>query len=281
MSPKNKGKFGKAKPTVEAQDEFVSGVQKAAEYIRPYARRLAAVIVGVIAVSLVVIGYRRHVAGKEEAATTLLARAITIYEQPVLGEDELAIFAAVDPEKRPVSHPTVKDRAQAALAPLDELHAEYGGTEVAARARLFHASVLYDAERYDEATALYQAFAKSDAPADLRLVAREGAGVAIEAAALAKEDAEARKAGLGEALAVYQALQPEVDGPGRDDALYHQARVLQSLDRKAEAIALYKEILDTLPGTALRSEISNRLAILEDEAPPVPAPQPQPSDGGG
>ena len=40
MSPKNKGKFGKGKPSIETEDEFVSGVNQFLQKLKPYAKQL-------------------------------------------------------------------------------------------------------------------------------------------------------------------------------------------------------------------------------------------------
>ena len=53
---KNKGKFGKGKPKIEDQDEFVSGVQQVAERVRPYAKQL---IIGASVILIAVAGIGR------------------------------------------------------------------------------------------------------------------------------------------------------------------------------------------------------------------------------
>lgn len=259
---KNKGKFGKGEVVPEQEDEFVSGINQVLNRLKPHARRLVALGIGAFVVAIVFVTYRWYQDKQSAAASALYAEATAIYQEPVWADP--TILEALPEEMRPKRyHTSVKERALKALVPLDKLHSEYGSSDVAARARLFHASVLYDAGRYADAEAMYRAFAASDAPDSLRLIAREGIGYAIEARALEMEEGPERKAALEQALAAFKELQPTEGAAHRDYALYHQARVLRSLDRKDEAIALYKQILDSIPQTPLRRDISNRLAVLE------------------
>ena len=51
----------------------------------------------------------------------------------------------------------------------------------------------------------------------------------------AEKDATTRQKGLEEALAMFQAMQPDEKGPRRAYAMYHQGRVLNLLGKNAEA----------------------------------------------
>jgi len=270
VSPKNKGTFGKAKPTVEVEDEFVSGVNRGLQRLKPYAKQL--VIGGCVALVavFVAVGYNMIMQRKASHATELFDQALTVYAQPVMSDEEAALIKSMDLPNTPkdlVTHPSIAARADAALAILDKLEDEYGATSVAARARLLRASALYDAHRYDEAVKAYQAFAASDAPAVQRAIAREGIGYALEAKALAAKDAAARQQGLQQALAAFEKVAPGDDDVYRDYALFHQARLLQSLDRNEDAARVYRQVLETQPTTSLRNEIDARLAVLQVSEP--------------
>ena len=263
VSPKNKGKFGKAKPDIEVEDEFVSGVTSFAEKLAPYARKIVAAVVAFFLVVAAVMGYRWYQERREARATEIVAQAMEIYQQPVVSEEQAALFAQLDiPGLPEVTHPSAKARAEAALAEWEALVGDYGDTDAARHSQLFFAGVLYDAQRYDEAAELYRAFAQSDAPAEQRAIAREGVAYTLEAQALAAEDAQARQAGLEQALAAFEKVQERDDGFYRDYALYHQGRVLESLDRRDDAVAMYQKVLEQFPSTPLRQPIDNRLAAL-------------------
>jgi tetratricopeptide (TPR) repeat protein len=263
-----KDKLNKPKTAAPpVQDEFVSGVNRALGALKPYAGRLAVAAGAMLVVLIAVSVYRWWGARNDRTATALLARALEVYEQPVMSPEEAKILQSLDEADRPITHPTAKARAEAALVHLDKLKRQYGGRAVAEGARLFHAGVLFDAEKFDEAAATYRAVAASDAPEATRVRAREGLAYALEAKAIAQTDAATRQAGLEAALAAFAELQPREDGPDRDRALYHQARVLQSLGRNDEAVALYKQTLDAAPETPLRDTITERLAALDQPTP--------------
>jgi hypothetical protein len=269
VSPKNKGKFGKGKTTVEVEDEFVSGANRLLQRLKPYTKQLVIGGVVILIAVFAAVGYNMYKKRQAARATELFDQAVVLYQQPVMSAEEAELIKGLNLPNTPVdfvTHPSVQARAETTLVVLEELSSKYGSTGVAERARLFHAGVLYDAGKYDEAAALYREFAKSDAPADQRIVAREGVGYALEAKALAAVDATARQQGLEKALEAFKKVQSKDDGIYRDYALYHQGRVLQSLERKNEAVALYNQVLETLPTTPLRGEISKRLAVLEKPA---------------
>jgi hypothetical protein len=273
VSPKNKGKFGKGAPAVpEVQDEFVSGVNRTLMWLKPHAFRLALAAGGVVIVLLAWTTWSWWTERKETKATALLAEAVELSRRPVMpppppppepkeGEEP----PPAPPPPDPQSFPSTKARADAALVPLQKLRDDFGDIGVAKRARLLHAGLLLDAERYDDAIALYRATAE-DGPGDLRVLAREGIGYAIEARALASADAAARDAGLKEALAAFAAVQDDPKGPHRGYALYHQGRIKAKLGDKDAAIALFKEVLGADVDSALRKDVKNRLAMLG--APP-------------
>jgi len=269
VSPKNKGKFGKGKPAIEAEDEFVSGVNQLLHKLKPYGKQLLIGGVVVLVSVFAAVGYNMYNRHKEARATELFDKAVVIYQQPVMSAEEAELIKSLNLPNQPVdmvTHESLKARAEAVLKVLDELQSGYGSSGVAKRAALFHAGVLYDAGRYDDAAEMYRKFANSDAPASQRAIAREGIGYALEAKALAATDAAARQKGLEDALEAFRKVQSKEDGVYRDHALYHQARLLQSLGRKDEAVALYNQVLDTQPTSPLRADITKRLAVLETPA---------------
>ena len=72
------------------------------------------------------------------------------------------------------------------------------------------------------------------------------------------------KGDLDKALAAFTKLAGDnPKGFYHDRSLYHQARIAERKGNPAEAVKLYKEVLEKSPQTALRDEISNRLAVLE------------------
>jgi len=73
------------------------------------------------------------------------------------------------------------------------------------------------------------------------VLSREGLGLALEAKASAEKDPAARQKGLEEALAAFNAMQPDEAGARRAYALYHQARIQLLLGKRADAKALFEK----------------------------------------
>lgn len=266
MARKNKGKFGKGKPAIEEQDEFVSGVAKLAEKLRPYAWRLA-ILITVVTIGIVSFTtYRWWQDRKAKNATAIFVEALDIARSDIVPEDaEPPQPDGDDPlaeADQPTTYPSSEDRAKAQLEALERLRSEYGGTDVVSEVRLVEASTLAELGRYDDALKLYKAYASGDGSALLRAIAREGVGYVLEAKALAAEDASAREAGLREALAAFQSVQPKEDGPRRDYALYHEGRILATLDEHDRAVEVFEKVLAIEPPSPLADEVNARLASM-------------------
>jgi hypothetical protein len=263
--PKNKGKYKSQQETataVEPTEAVLNVWDRLAEKLAPHRFKILA---GVGAVVLVLIGLAIHGyydRKREEKATAGFDSAVQAANARVLGDipAELQI-PGEDPTA--LKFKTAQERSTATLAALDKLEADYSGTDVAKRAKLMRAGVLFDLGRYDDAATAYNQ-ALSGADGALRYVAREGVALSIEAKALAEKDAALRTAGLDKALAEYKLLQPDEKGYYHDVALFHQARVLALKGDKDGAVKLYKQIVDTLPSSPVVGEARERLALLEE-----------------
>jgi predicted negative regulator of RcsB-dependent stress response len=170
---------------------------------------------GVIAV---VIHFRDS---KREKGTRALANVLEVAERPVRAPGQ-----APDPKAKT---PTFADPKERAATVLDTIAKE--GTDAAGPT--YKASLLIQVGKLDEAiTELRKAQGQTGLDG---VLARESLGLAIEQKAEAEKDAAARQKGLEEALAMFQAMQPDEKGPRRAYALYHQGRVLELLGKHAEA----------------------------------------------
>lgn len=261
--PKNKGKYRSQDPTAEllGPDELQTATARFVQAAQPHAKKILAVVAAVI-VAVVALGIYSWYAKKRDArATALFSEAVAILRAPIGPPPPPE--AAKDMIVGDLPYPSVKARAEAALVVLQKLASEHGGTAVADEAALIHAGVLYDLGRYDEAMAKYRAVL-AEGPGDkIVYVAREGLAYAAEAKALAQTDPAAQQAGLGEALKLFEQLQPEERGFYRDYALFHQARVKAALGDKPAAVALLKQLKEKHPGSPLVGEADERLARLE------------------
>jgi predicted negative regulator of RcsB-dependent stress response len=187
---------------------------------------------------------------RAQAAAEQFGKAVKIYDADLITD--------VAPETKDEANPTprfktAKERADAALAELDKLDKDWGSTDVAKESALFRAGVLYDQQRWDDASAAYEKYLKR-APKDAATtaIAREGQGLCDEA-----------RNKLDDALAKYK----ELESVGakdfyRDRALYASARVYIKKGDKKKAAELYKEILTKTPTTPLKDEVQTQLALV-------------------
>jgi tetratricopeptide (TPR) repeat protein len=277
VSPKNRGKFGKAKVTaVPETDEFISGMDRILGALKPHAARLV-VFFGVILVTYAAFAtWHWWQDQKDAAATEYYARALVISQRPVKSAADEEDAAGEKGKKRPQVPPdprsipaefaSVGARSRAVLVALEELAAEYGDTEVGRQGLLLQGEALLDLGRHDDAAARYREYASGGGPEELVLSAREGIGYALEAKAVAQKDAKARQAGLEQALKAFQDMQPQGEGQRRDEALYHQARILEQLGRRDDARKTLQQILDQHQESPLKRDVETRLTALSASA---------------
>lgn len=274
MSPKNKGKFGKGKSEIEQEDEFLTTMDRVVKAMQPYVKQI---VIGTSVIAVVLVAFfswQWWNQRKEAAATELFEKALVHAQVPVLSVDapaddkdgEDGADKAAEPELPdrdgdgvPDEYHTLAQRAEAALVHLDSLEAEYGSTKVAAQARLLRAKLLYDAGRHADAETTYRAFL-ADADSDhQRRIARVGLGYSIEAQAQGETpDADQ----LRRAQAVFKEIQSADEGPGKDLALYHEARILAELGEPDKAIAALEKALEVAPESDIRYDINMRLVLL-------------------
>jgi tetratricopeptide (TPR) repeat protein len=279
VSPKNKGKFGqgKADPDVTQPDEFISGVDRVLRALKPHAIKLA-IFFGVITVVVVSFTtYRWWGQRKASGATSLYAKAVALGTVEITDTPpEPNAKMPPDPRGLPTHFATRAERAIAVLAAVDELQSEYGSTDVAKQADVIAADALLDAGKYAEAAERYQTYIDHGGPEEIVTAAREGYGYALEAMAEAEKDTKDQQAGLEKALKAFEAMQPDEEGTGRDEALFHQARVLVGLGRNDEAVKRFEQILSAHPDSGLRGDVEMRLVALGAGGTKASAPSPDP-----
>ena len=276
MSPKNKGKFGRGKNTeIPETDEFISGVDRILRALKPHALRIGIFfgVVAVIVVSFTV--WKWWGQRKASAATAMYAQAVALAQVPVQKEPPEGIEKLPpDPRGLPTHFTTRADRAKAVLAEIEELQSEYGSTGVAKQGGLMAADALFELGKYAEAAEHYRAYIDHGGPDDLVITAREGLAYALEGQAMAAKDAAARQAALEKALGAFEAMQPKADGARRDEALFHQARVLASLGRTDDAVKRFEQVLADHPSSTLKEDVELRLLALH-AGPAAPGGSPK------
>jgi tetratricopeptide (TPR) repeat protein len=235
-----------AKPGFDPKPVQLGG-ESLVDRLIPHMKKIVIAIL-IVAAALTVIFTIRHFKERgRQKETAKLVRAIDISQQQV----RPAGVPADDKAKEP-THASNKERALATLAALEKQGAKASG--------VYRASLLVQAGQLDDAITEYR---KHTTGKTLDAVlAREGLGIALETKAQQQQDAAARQKGLEEALAQFQAMQPDEKGPRYAYALYHQGRMLALLGKQAEAKAQLEKAKALGQNTSLASLIDERLAGL-------------------
>jgi hypothetical protein len=244
------------KAQVKQPDEFISFWQKAYEAALPYTRPIAFAAVGAVVVLAAVWGIDYLLTTSREEATDAFDHANRVAEAELITDSSPA-----KPEDKLPRFKSGKERLEASLAELDKLDKDKHSTQVAKRAELARAGVLFDLGRFADAEAAYKKFLEGAGENDpLRFLGREGVGLCLEA-----------QGKLDEALASFKDLEPKGGDFYRDRALYDQARVLVKKGDKKGAEAAYRDILAKVPKTNLKDEVEAQLGNLGVSATPPAA----------
>ncbi|HVI00504.1 MAG TPA: hypothetical protein VM869_17425 [Enhygromyxa sp.] len=228
----------KANVKAEAQDDaFQRGVRQASRQVIDAPKLvLGAIVILVIGIAGGVALHNRNVKANAEAARTLqTATAAIVRGQVVPAEQQAELGEAMRFYRLPI-FATEEERKAAIDDALTAARAT-GREGVEQNATLVAAALAMRNGDFDAALTEYDAFlADADDDHPLRFLALEGKGHALEA----KSDYEA-------ALEVFASIAPHPSDFYRPMALYHQGRMLEALERKDEAMAIYEQYFEEFP----------------------------------
>ncbi|NVB83933.1 MAG: hypothetical protein HOV81_36495 [Kofleriaceae bacterium] len=219
------------------------------ERLVPHVKTIAVVLGGIALVLVVVFTARYFKERGREKDTGKVAKVLDVADRQVRPAG-----VEPDPKAKEPTFGSAKERAEAVLDAMAKNNTNVGGGA-------YKASLLLQAGKVDESIAEYKKV--QDKKGLDGVLAREGLGIAQEAKAHAEKDAAARQKDLEEALATFQAMQPDAQGPRHAYALYHQGRILALLGKTAEAkTTLEKAKEEGKDSAELPSLIEERLASL-------------------
>lgn len=228
----------KANVKAEAQDDaFQRGVRQASRQVIDAPKLvIGAIVIVVIAIAGGVALHNRNVEANAEAARTLqTATAAIVRGQVVPAEQQAELGDTMRFYRLPI-FATKEERAAAIDEALTAARST-GREGVDQNATLVAAALAMRNGDFDAALTEYDAFlGEVDDAHPLRFLALEGKGNALEA----KGDYEA-------ALEVFASIAPHPTDFYRHMALYHQGRVLEALERKDEAMAIYEQYFEEFP----------------------------------
>lgn len=247
-----------AAPRKPRQPVAVAGPDSFVDRLQPHIKKIAA---AAVAIAVVIGGWVlwRYLGNRAAAKSTdKLAKALRIPEAEIVPAGKTP--TPPDPNAPPTAEPaqtfpTAQARAEAAA----EAFADTG--KVAKKTPLYQAALDVDAGKLDDAEQIYKDHAGDDGLDGV--LAREGEGYVLEARATASKDAKEQQSLYAQALDAYKQMQPDAKGPRADYALYHQARMLAQLGKRAEAKAALDQALKAVPDSDIKTDIEARQALLE------------------
>ena len=225
------------------------GGESLADRLLPHMKKIVWGVVGIVLIIIVVYTFKII---KERGRKKDSAKIAAVLE---VGERQVRPAGVEpDPAAKEPTFATNKERAEAVLDAITKQGARVPSN--------YRASLQLQAGKIDDAIAEYR---KSEKLTTLDgVLAREGLGIALESKAQAEQDSAVRQKGFEEALAVFQAMQPDEAGPRRAYALYHQGRMLgpRLLGKPAEAKAILEKAKELGKDPELATLIDEQLASL-------------------
>lgn len=232
------------------QDEFVSWVTRATVWLEENARAVVTGIVVVAAIGILVMAGMAWQRSRTEKAFEMLAGIQQVVHTPLAGEPGAASDAFLDE----------RQRAERVVEDVDRMLESYSSGAASRWARYYRAEALLELGRNDEAVQDAEAVA-GGAGRDSLLGGLAGvlAGRAEEARGNLQRAAELYAQVAETAGTAGSRFPPEI-------ALLEQARCLNSMGEKEQAISTYQRIVDVYPNSPMAARASQRLEQLQGTA---------------
>jgi len=231
------------------QDELVTGVQHASEWVRQHDKtlRIAGLALVVVA-ALAALGFYFQTSRAREAHEAL-GEALKIYEAPVAGE------APADPNAPPTQpYPTAEEKYKKAAAAFDGIVRSHSSSAAGQRAKYFAALCRIQLGQYDAAETTLNEVA----------AVKSGDTLAPALAQLALADLQRRRGALDKAVEAYRKITEDAALPlPRDHALMELAATLEEAHRSSEARDVYRRLTEEFPASVYASDARRRVEYLE------------------
>jgi tetratricopeptide (TPR) repeat protein len=201
-------------------------------------------VIGAILVGLLIFGVMQKLdeGSREDAAAALFAA------QRLLPSTSPSISSGLNITLGIPDADEAASRAEA-LAALDQVIADFGGTPQAVLAQIEAGSTLHRTGKYEEALAYFEAASGAEGTMGMRATSSKGA--ALES--LGRSD---------EAAAAYESVRETASGGLRAQATIDLTRVLVAKGDVARAKELYSEFESEFPDSVLLAEVQAKAAAL-------------------
>jgi tetratricopeptide (TPR) repeat protein len=223
------------------KDQFVSLVDRGAHWMGQNWRQAAMGLGGAIAVAVVYWGVAALIAGRSDAAAAALSRALDTYGAPV---------GNAAPADAKIKFATDTERLDAADTAFKAVSSKYWLTAQARYAKLYVARIA--ADRGDSETAVRL----------LGEIASKRSSNAI--VRLATLDLFRLRVAKGEGQQLVADLEAMISGKDprlpRDVAMFELARMWEKEGKPAEAMKLYRKLIEDFPESPYRTDAQQRVS---------------------
>jgi tetratricopeptide (TPR) repeat protein len=226
------------------QDDLVTGVERAAGFVKSHQQELKVTVAAVLVALLAVVGFTMYRNGRERDANRALEAALETYHAPVA--------SASTAQDAPVKFATDAERLKKAVGEFDGVGRRYGSMPAGRRARYYAALCRSELGESAEAE-----------KALTELAAGDRSQIESGLARLALSDHLRRTGRFDQAIAGYRQLSEETDGwVPRDHALMALSGTLEDAKRLPEAGTAYRRVADEFPQSPYAGEARQRADYL-------------------
>ena len=227
-------------------DEFVSWVTQATIWVEQNSRTVVIAMGVAAAIVVVAIGGYTWIRSRQDQAFTRLGEVQKIARMPLAG----------DPGAGPGAFGAPEERASRVVEAADRMLQDFPSGTAAGWARYERAAALLELRRFDEAASTIDAVMGSSSGTLLADMSRLLAGRIEEARGNHQRAADLYGTAAASASGGFP---PEL-------ALFDQARCLDTLGKKQDAINVYQKIADVYPDSPLASKANQKLQQLRGSA---------------
>ena len=225
------------KELLKKPDEFITFTGKAIGFFSNYQKPISYALYAVVAVGLIILGYRFFAQRAEAKAFSMLEQTMAKYE---------AQKRATSAEE---AYRNVSEEFQGIVA-------KYGGNAGGKLARASYANISYDAGDYNKAIELYKRSLNDfkDHPLVYNLIL-SGLGYAYTQ--------------LGDnsnAIVYFEKLVASTDSGNRDEALFNLGVLYEKLGDKDKSHQAFNQILSSYPNSMYFDIVEEKLADTEPES---------------
>lgn len=232
------------------EDQFRVGIQRAFEFVSQNARMILFGAIGLVVLTVAVLGFRYYMDLRQDRAADALGEAMAVYGAEIVDE-------GAEPDNSVMPTFATEDEKRARSRELFErVVREHGNTSAGGVAKVYLARIYFQEGRVEEAKEHWREFLEEN-PGHML-------AAAVKLNLLELERAEGNTESVVEDLRA--SLEAKDSAIPTDALLFELAQSLEELERTEEARDMYQRLADEYPDSAFAGTAQERLRELEPAA---------------